>query len=87
MGPWIGGFNVTAPDTFQWVTGEPVSFTNWIRVVFALSPPMGNKSRTWKDMKKVTLYYFTGCLLGSRWRAVLPPYCIRRGESAVAEVV
>ena len=28
-GPWIGGFNVTAPDTFQWVTGEPVSFTAW----------------------------------------------------------
>jgi hypothetical protein len=29
LGPWIGGFNVTAPNTFQWVTGEPVSYTNW----------------------------------------------------------
>jgi hypothetical protein len=31
IGPWIGGFNVTAPDTFQWVTGEPVSFTDLVR--------------------------------------------------------
>jgi hypothetical protein len=28
IGPWIGGYNFTAPDTFQWVTGEPVSFTD-----------------------------------------------------------
>ena len=30
LGPWIGGFNVTAPDSFQWVTGEPVSYTKWV---------------------------------------------------------
>src|SRR4026208_1026026 len=29
IGPWIGGFNVTNSRQFQWVTGEPVSFTNW----------------------------------------------------------
>jgi len=29
IGPWIGGFNVTDSRQFQWVTGEPVSFTNW----------------------------------------------------------
>jgi hypothetical protein len=30
IGPWIGGFNVTATSTFQWVTGEPVSFTDLV---------------------------------------------------------
>ena len=29
IGPWIGGFNVTDLRQFQWVTGEPVSFTAW----------------------------------------------------------
>jgi len=29
IGPWIGGFNVTDLRQFQWVTGEPVSFTDW----------------------------------------------------------
>lgn len=29
IGPWIGGFNVTELRQFQWVTGEPVSFTDW----------------------------------------------------------
>ncbi len=28
-GPWIGGFNIVDRNTFQWVTGEPVSFTDW----------------------------------------------------------
>jgi hypothetical protein len=30
LGPWIGGYNVFGPKTFQWVTGEPVWFTAWI---------------------------------------------------------
>jgi hypothetical protein len=29
IGPWIGGFNVTELRQFQWVTGEPVTFTDW----------------------------------------------------------
>ena len=29
IGPWIGGFNVTDLRQFQWVSGEPVSFTDW----------------------------------------------------------
>ena len=29
IGPWIGGFNVLGPTTFEWVTGEPVTYTGW----------------------------------------------------------
>lgn len=29
IGPWIGAFNVTDQRQFQWVTGEPVTFTDW----------------------------------------------------------
>ncbi len=28
-GPWLGGFNVVASTDFEWVTGEPVTYTNW----------------------------------------------------------
>ena len=28
-GPWIGGYNTFRPKTFQWVTSEPVLFTDW----------------------------------------------------------
>jgi len=28
-GPWIGGLNVFGPTEFQWVTEEPVTFTDW----------------------------------------------------------
>jgi len=30
LGPWIGGYNVMGPSTFQWVTNEPVLFTGWL---------------------------------------------------------
>jgi hypothetical protein len=29
IGPWIGGFNVTELRRFEWVTGEPVTYTDW----------------------------------------------------------
>lgn len=29
VGPWIGGFSVFGSNNFQWVTGEPVTFTDW----------------------------------------------------------
>ena len=34
LGPWIGGFNVTGPDSFEWVTGEPVSYSKWTPLFF-----------------------------------------------------
>jgi hypothetical protein len=36
-GPWIGGFNVVSSNNFSWVTGEPVTFTDW-----GPSEPFGN---------------------------------------------
>ena len=36
-GPWIGAYNVFGATNFQWVTGEPVTFTNW-----GPSEPFGN---------------------------------------------
>jgi hypothetical protein len=36
-GPWIGAFDVFGSTNFQWVTGEPVTFTNW-----GPSEPFGN---------------------------------------------
>jgi Lectin C-type domain/Secretion system C-terminal sorting domain len=29
LGPWIGLYKTGTPATFEWVTGEPVSYTNW----------------------------------------------------------
>lgn len=40
-GPWIGVLNVLGPTNFEWVTGEPVTFTNW-----GPSEPFGNGRTT-----------------------------------------
>ena len=52
-GPWIGAFNTIDRDTFQWVSGDPVSFTDWGPFFFYggrpvsyadFSPPWGDGS-------------------------------------------
>jgi hypothetical protein len=51
IGPWIGGFNVTdprAPDTsFQWVTGEPISFTDLVPRLLLFGQQIAYVARYW----------------------------------------
>jgi hypothetical protein len=55
LGPWIGGYQVFGANTFQWVTGEPVSFTSWISPPSrrGLSISYVDYSRPWGDGKYI----------------------------------
>jgi len=62
-GPWLGGFTLSPPGNFQWVTGEPFSFSNWdVRQpdgsgyagvetkLHYWDTPVHERSSTWNDM-------------------------------------
>jgi len=70
LGPWLGGFQYpptpVSRDNWQWVTGEPWSYTNWSpgnpddfggsdqdKLHFLAPEPLGGRSSYWNDMEGV----------------------------------
>ena len=74
-GPWIGAFNVFGSTNFQWVTGEPVTFTNW-----GPSEPFGNgQTVSYTDFNSP---YGDG--IGIAWNDIGPDF---RSDGPIAYII